>query len=263
MIIDFHTHIWPVAVARKALGGNVPDMPLFGDGTIRGLTMAQDEAGIARSVCLAVANTPAQLTAANGFVGSLDRQRFIPFGSVHPRASPDENLRHLDDNRVRGVKLHPIFQNYRLDDPALLDTLAALEDRYCVIVHVGDGGGGDGSTCTPAMLASIARTFPDLPLVACHFGGYHRLDEAEDALRGVAVMIDTSWPPSLAELEPGRVREAIRRHGVERVLFASDWPTASPVDEIAAVRALGFHDDETELILGGNARTLLGIDDPQ
>ncbi len=262
MVIDFHNHVWPDAVAPKALGGNIPGMALYGDGTVAGLAQAQDAAGIDRSVCLAVANTPGQLTAANKFVGSLDRARFIPFGSIHPRVSPDENLRHLRENNMMGVKLHSVFQGYRLDDPDLFATLAALEGEFCVIAHVGDGGGGDGSTCTPAMVASIARTFPRLALVACHFGGYHRLVEADAALAGVAIMVDTSWPPSLAVLDRTIVRETIRRHGVERVLFASDWPTASPAAEVTAVRALGLRDDEVDLVLGGNAMRVLGIEPP-
>jgi hypothetical protein len=261
VIVDFHSHVWPDAVARKALGGNVPDMPLFGDGTVAGLAAAQDEAHIDRSVCLAVANTPDQLAAANQFIGSLDRNRFVPFGSVHPRATPEENLHHLRSNRVAGVKLHPVFQGYRLDDPGLYDTLEALQGEFCVIAHVGDGGGADGTSCTPAMLADIARAFPQLALVACHFGGYHRLEEADEALAGLSLLVDTAWPPSLAELHPAVVRDRIRHHGVERVLFASDWPTASPATEVTAIRRLGLHPDEETLVLGGNACALLGLDD--
>lgn len=234
-------------------------MVLFGDGTVAGLAAAQDEAGIGRSVCLTVANTPTQLTSVNKFAGSLDRSRFIPFGSIHPLVSPEENVRHLRENHLSGVKLHPIFQGFRLDDPALFETLAALEGEFCVITHVGDGGGGDGTTCTPLMVAAIAANFPRLELIACHFGGFHHLVEAKEALANVSVMIDTSWPPSLSTLDPKTVRETVRRHGVERVLFASDWPTAAPAAEIAAIRSLGLDDDETAMILGGNAQALLGI----
>jgi predicted TIM-barrel fold metal-dependent hydrolase len=261
MIIDFHNHVWPDDIAPRALGGNIPGMALFGDGTVAGLSAVQDEAGIDRSICLAVANTPAQLTSANRFAGSLDRSRFIPFGTIHPLATPEENVRHLRENKLPGVKLHAVFQGYRLDDPALYETLAALEGEFCVIAHVGDGGGGDGTTCTPQMVAAIARNFPRLDLVACHFGGYHRLEDAKEALTDISIMIDTSWPPSVATLDAKVVRETVRRHGVERVLFASDWPTASPKAEIAAIRSLGLDDDETAMILGGNAQALLAITD--
>jgi predicted TIM-barrel fold metal-dependent hydrolase len=261
MIVDFHNHVWPDHIASRALGGNIPGMKLFGDGTVAGLAAVQDEAGIDRSVCLNIANTPAQLASANRFAGSLDRSRFIPFGSIHPLVTPEENLATLRENNVAGVKLHPVFQGFRLDDPALYETLSALEGEYCVITHVGGGGGGDGSACTPEMVAAIATTFPKLDLVACHFGGYHFLDEANVALKDVPIIIDTSWPPSIATLDPSLVRETIRRHGVQRVVFASDWPTANPAAEITAIRALGLREDELAMILGGNAQALLGLQD--
>jgi uncharacterized protein len=259
LIIDGHNHVWPDAVARKALAGNVPGMHLFGDGTVAGLRVAQEEAGVDRSVCLAVANVPAQVESANRFVGSLDRSRCIPFGTIHPGLAPEENLASLRAHGVQGVKLHAVFQGYRLDDPALYDTLALLEGAYPVIVHVGEGAGSDGSMCTPAMLRAIADAFPRLDVIACHFGGYHQLAEAESAVVGSRVYLDTSWPPSLATVDPDVVRDLIHRHGADRIVFSSDWPTASPAAELAAVRALGLPDDETDAILGGNLAGLLGL----
>lgn len=258
MIIDAHNHVWPDALAPKALSGNVGDMDLFGDGTVAGLAAAQTAAGIDYSVCLAVANTPDRVEAANRFIGSLDRSRFIPFGTVHPMLAPDENLASLRAHRVRGVKLHPVFQRYRLDDTQLYEVLAALEGVYPVIVHVGAGGGSDGSPCTPAMLRKIVLTFPKLTVIACHFGGYQRLDEAAHEILGLPVYLDTAWPPTLAGVHAESVRDFIRGHGVDRVVFSSDWPTASPAAEIRAIRALGLDDDDVDEILGGNIARILG-----
>ncbi len=257
-IIDAHNHVWPDKVAEKALGGNIPDMEVYGDGKVSGLLTVKQEAGIDLSVCLAVANTPAQVESANRFIGGLDRDHFIPFGTIHPELSPEENLAHLRANKVEGVKLHPVFQKFRLDDPKLFDVLGALAGEFPTIIHVGAGGGGDGSTCTPAMLRDIVLAFPELDVIACHFGGYHMLDDAEQSVIGLPVVLDTAWPPSLAALDPATVRDLIRRHGVERVVFSSDWPTASPAAEVEAIRALGLDDDETAAVLGGNMARLLG-----
>jgi predicted TIM-barrel fold metal-dependent hydrolase len=259
MIIDLHAHVWPDHIARRALRGNIPDMSLVGDGTVTGLLAAAGAAAVDRTVCLAVANTPQQVEPANAFVGGCDRQHLIPFGTVHPSLSPEENLASLERHQVAGVKLHPIFQGYRLDDPALFDVLSALSGRLPVIVHVGAGAGSDGAACTPQMLARIVRTFPSLDVIACHLGGYHMFEAAE-AVRGLNIYLDTSWPPSLDEIDPEAVRTVIRRHGPERVLFASDWPTADPTREIAAVRRLGLRGETTAAILGGNAARLLGFD---
>lgn len=259
MIVDAHTHVWPEHLASRALGANIPGMQYFGDGTVSGLVAAQLEAGIDYSLCLGVANNPHQLGAVNSFIGSLDRDRFIPFGSIHPSVSIAENLSSLRSTGIRGVKLHPVFQGYRLDDRGLYDLLGALEGEFCVVVHVGDGPGSDGTECSPQMVREIATTFPKLELLACHLGGYHRLEEAMQHIIGLPIMIDTSWPPSLAVLEPSVVRNIIRRHGAERVVFASDWPAASPLLELRALDALELTQDELAGILGGNLAALLGL----
>lgn len=259
MIIDMHTHVWPDAVAKRALGNNVPEMPLRGDGTVAGLAAAQDEAGVDLSVCLAIANTPDRLEKTNAYAASLDRRRFIPFGTVHPGRTVAENLHSLRESGVTGVKLHPSFQSFRLDDPDLLTILKELAGEFPVIAHVGAGGGADGAGATPAMVRGIVRAVPDLTLIACHFGGYHFLRDAMDILIGENVYFDTSWPPSVATVDQDALREIIARHGADKVVFASDWPTASPADELRALRALDLPADELSLITGRNAARILGL----
>ena len=253
-----HNHVWPDKIAARALEGSIPEMPLQGDGTVAGLYAAQDAAGIDYSVCLAVAPEPEHLERANTFVGQLDRTRLIPFGTVHPRRSVAENLASLSASHVSGVKLHPTFQKYRLDDSGLFDILEALAGSYPVIVHVG-GGGGDGSESTPEMVRDIVRALPTLTLIACHFGGYHHMDNAMRTLIGEPVYFDTSWPPSVGTLDPSVLRRIVDELGSDRILFASDWPTASPAKEISSLRSLGLPEDDLQLILGGNAQRILTL----
>lgn len=258
-IIDGHTHVYPDRVAKKAISGSPADLKRFGDGTVGSLTEVMAASGVDRSVCLGVANTPDRVDNANRFAGSLDPARFIGFGSVHPGLSPEENVASLRAHGLRGAKVHPMFQDLRLDDPRLLATLDAMSGEFAVIIHVGAAGTDPGERCSPAMLAELVRLFPRLDVVACHFGGYRRFDEALETVIGLPVHLDTSWPPSLATLDPARVRAAIEKHGADRVVFASDWPMADPAAEIRAIRDLGLSDTDTEAVLGGNLARLLGL----
>jgi hypothetical protein len=261
MVIDGHCHVWPDAVAERALAGSVSDLRRFGDGKVSTLQSVMEAAGIDRAVCLGVANTPDRVEAANRFAGSLDRSRFIGFGSIHPGLSADENVASLRAHGLCGAKVHPFFQQYSLDDPKLWEIFAAMEGEFTVIAHVGAAGSDAGLRCTPAMLAEIARAFPRLALIACHFGGYRVLDQAENDVVGLpGVYLDTSWPPGLGTLDRKRIRRLVERHGPERVVFASDWPMADPATDIAAVEALGFDTDTTRGILGENLRRILRID---
>lgn len=266
MIIDGHVHVWPDKIAKLALGSPSDGLQRFGDGTTASAIETFRRAGVDKGVCLAVADTPERLESANRFVGALDAEHFIGFGSVHPGRSPEENVAILRENGLKGVKIHPLFQGIALDDPRYWDLYAALEGEFVAVFHVGPEFPGDpkGNLATPRMIREIAKAFPKFDVVAAHLGGYNVFDEALAEVNGLeSVYLDTSWPPSVARLDPERVREAILRHGPERVVFATDWPMADPAAEIAAIRALGLSDTDTDLILGGNFARLLGLDTPK
>jgi predicted TIM-barrel fold metal-dependent hydrolase len=255
-VIDVHAHAWPDSIAARALEGSIPGLRRFGDGRVASLLKSMDASGVDRAVCLAVANTPDRVDAANRFVASLDRSRFVGLGSVHAGLSPEDNVGSLERHVLPGAKIHAVFQNYRLDSPSLLATLEAMEGRFIALIHVGVGIGNAGERCTPEMVRRIVERFPRLDVVACHFGGYHVLDEAEESVIGLPVYVDTSWPPSMSELNPARVQAIIERHGADRVLFGSDWPMASPAKEIEVLRKLELPNEELGAILGGNAARL-------
>lgn len=261
MIIDGHIHVWPDKIAQRALGAPTDGLRRYGDGTVASARATLEAAGVDRGICLAVADTPERLEAANAFVGGLPDDRFIGFGSVHPGRTPEENVASLRANGLKGVKVHPLFQGFALDDRRLWDVFDALGDEFVAVFHVGpEYPGGDNTRATPRMIGEIARAFPRLKVVAAHFGGYHVHEEALEHVIGLDVHLDTSWPPSVAAIDPGRVRETIARHGADKVVFATDWPMADPAAEIAAIRALGLPDEETDAILGGNFARLLGLD---
>jgi predicted TIM-barrel fold metal-dependent hydrolase len=257
MVIDGHFHVWPDAIASRALGQPSAELVRFGDGTVAGATATLEAAGIDRAVCLCVANVAKHVEATNRFAGDLP-ERFIGFGTIHPDLPVERNLASLRENGLRGVKVHPLFQGFALDDPGLWEILEALQGEFPIIVHVGHGGEG-AERCTPAMLRGLAERFPRLDVIACHFGGYKLLEEAEEQVIGLPVYVDTSWPPGLGSIDPDRVRRLIESHGPERVIFASDWPMADPAADLEAVRGLGLAAAEEEAVLGGNLERMLGL----
>ena len=261
MIVDAHCHVWPDHIAPRVLAGRPADLDPVHDGTIGGLRRTMDAAGVDHAMCLGVANVARTVERTNEFIGSLDRSRFTPFGTVHPDLPVAANLKSLRDHAIRGVKLHPMFQNLSLADPRVVDLLRALAgEGITVITHVGPGkAGADDERAAPAFLRAALDQIPDLRLIACHFGGYHRLDEAEEFLVGSRAVLETSWPPRLGDLDAERVRRIIARHGADRVVFGSDWPMADPGAEIAAVRSLGLDPGAEQAVLGGNLARLLGL----
>jgi len=261
MIVDSHCHLWPDHIAPQVLSGKIAGLDPMGDGTLSGLTAKLDEAGIDYGCCLGVATVPKNLEKTNEFIATVDRSRFVPFGTIHPDRTLQDNMRSVLDNGIVGVKLHPNFQGISLADPRVIEICRALADAgIIVITHAGEGS-DDAATDrgSPDKVLAMAEAIPDLTLVACHYGAYHQLDLAEDIVVGSRVILETSWPPTMAILEPERIRALIERHGADRVVFGSDWPMADPVAEIAGVRALGLSAEDEAKILGGNMARLLGI----
>jgi uncharacterized protein len=261
MIIDAHCHIWPDHIAARVLAGRPAGLDPVHDGTVSGLQRTMDAAGIDRAACLGVASTARTVQRTNEFIGALDRLRFVPFGTVHPDLPDEVNLRSLRDNGITGVKLHPLFQDLSLSDPRVIGLLGALADaRIIVITHVGAGGNPTANERgSPQSLRAVLDQVPGLRVIACHFGGYHQLDEAEKFLLGSRAVLETSWPPRLAGLDPKRVSRMIARHGADRVVFGSDWPMTDPAAAVDAIRALGLPPTAEKAVLGGTLAALLGL----
>ena len=83
-------------------------------------------------------------------------------------------------------------------------------------------GDENQDSSSPERLAGILDKFTKLVVIAAHFGGYQMWDESMKYLVGRNVYMDTS--SSLAFLEPSEATEMIRKHGVDKFLFGTDFP---------------------------------------
>ena len=104
------------------------------------------------------------------------------------------------------MKLHPLFQDLSLADPRVIEILQAVlaDAGITVITHAGRVATAEANDRgSPAALRARSTRCPTLRLIACHFGGYHRLDEAEELVVGSRAYLETSWPPRLGGPRPG------------------------------------------------------------
>ena len=139
MRIDFHTHCFPDALAVKAVsrlshvsGGLLPHT----DGTVAGLRRSMVEGGVNASVVLHIATNPTQQKKVNDFAASIHNGVDIfSFGSVHPDA-PDalEELERIKALGLPGVKLHPDYQGFAVDDERMKPIYRKISDLGLVTV---------------------------------------------------------------------------------------------------------------------------------
>lgn len=264
MLIDFHTHCFPDGLAVKAVsrlshasGGLTP----YTDGTVAGLRRSMVEEGVNASVVLHIATNPTQQKKVNDFAASIHNGVDIfSFGSVHPDA-PDamEELERIKALGLPGVKLHPDYQGFAVDDPKMKPLYRKISDLGLVTVfHAGvDYGFTPPYGCMPHRLARALDWF-SAPVVAAHWGGIQCGEEVLRHLCGRDVYFDTSFgygmmPRCYAE-------QILERHGADRMLFGTDSPWHVATMEWRLLDNLGLGDADREKIACGNAKRLLGLE---
>ena len=239
MFTDTHCHLFHPKIAGKALTqleGHYGLKPV-GTGLLGDLLARADCAGIARVVVHTAATDPAQVIPANNWALELMRQspRVTAFGTLHPDyADPEKELDRLERAGVVGLKFHPDFQGFFLDDPKFYALMERIANRFMLMIHVGDVLPPEQNPSCPIKLARLRREFPGPVMIAAHLGGYQHWSFAVEHLAGLDVYMDTS--SSLRFVPDGTLRALISRHPSERLLFGSDYPLFDPADEITLIK---------------------------
>ena len=261
-IIDFHVHIYPESVAGKVAAAiGLPEEANHPERVIAsGILAAQKAAGISLSVNLPVATKAEHVAGTNAFAKTVP-EGIISFAALHPDTpNKREVLRQIKADGFKGVKFHPEFQFFTLDDPRMTEAWEEMSDLGLIAVF---HAGGDRSfeppfKTTPADFRDFAKRYPKLTVVAAHMGGYQMWYQTETDLAGQAdLYLDTSW--LLFHCDPKQAVRMIRKHGADKVLFATDSPWREPIDDVKAFLALPLTDEERELVLHKNAERLLGL----
>lgn len=262
MRYDVHTHAFHPKIAHKVLEqlsdhyGITP----VGDGTVEDLAKRTADAGLDRFVVHTAATAPDQVIPANNWAIDL-AGRFeaaVPFGSVHPGfADWEAQMDRLEAHGIRGIKLHPEFQQFWLDDPALGPIFEAARGRFTLMVHVGDRPRPQDNPSCPYKLKRVLDDFPGLTVIAAHMGGYLHWKYALDGLIGSDAYIDTS--STLPYIDDATLAEIIRRHPRERILFGSDYPLFDPGTEAERIKTrLGFSEAEVDELMTNSHRLFGG-----
>lgn len=268
MIIDVHTHIYPDTLAVRALAslkaacGEDPHT----DGTLKGLLRSMDESGVTLSVVAPIATKPSQVKTINDFSLSLrESDRIIPFGTVHPLFEGWRGeLRRLSDAGLRGIKMHPDYQGFFVDDPIFVEIVNECSRLGLrVIIHGGLDVAFPGEHhCTPERVVRILPEIDSATLCLAHFGGFGYLQDVLDMLCGRDIYFDTSLSCFLAAGEEGAraCAEIIKTHRPDRLLLGSDSPWDTQRGAADYIRSLGLDDELFDRIMSKNAAEYLSFD---
>lgn len=280
MIIDFHTHSFPDKIAGRVaevLSHNA-HIKYYITPDLTGLRSSMEDAGVSYSVNLPVVSRVDQTTPINDqMIRSLEEARtigIIHFGGIHPDFEQfASEIRRLSREGIKGIKLHPAYQQVDLNDIRYKRIIGkANEEGMTVSVHAGeDIGLPEHNYASAEMILDVLSDVQPERLVLAHFGGWQGWDQFERYLAGAPVFIDTAF--SLGKIIPRKGEESLlihdtnlsseefvrlsRKHGVGKVLFATDSPWASQKEYVSLVENVSLTEEEKRQIFSENAKKLL------
>ena len=260
MIVDVHVHVFPEKIADKASSGIAKfyDMPVRYDGRLETVLKLSDEAGVDKLILNSAATSPTQVESINDFISgcvSLAPERLYGLMTLHPDyENIDAEVDRCVAMGLRGVKLHPDFQEFNIDDPKAFGIYEAIQGRLPLLVHTGDFR---YEWSKPSRMARVMELFPKLEVIGAHFGGWLEWEAALEAFTGKRVWVDTS--SSMYAMTDEQIKHMIKAYGIDRVMFGTDFPMWGPEPELKRLRGLGLTSSELDMILYKNAENLFKL----
>jgi len=262
-VIDAHCHIYPEAIAQRAVAGTDGFYSLHSvyKGTVNDLLEKGTLAGVDRFVVQSVATAPKQVKSINEFIASevnAHPEKLTGLGTLHPESVDIKgDIEHLKELGLKGVKLHPDIQKFKIDDYRCLKIYELCEKMNLpILMHTGDSR---YDYSNPNRMLPILEIYTNLTVIGAHLGGWSVWDDAAEKLaHHDNFYVDTC--SCFPFMEKEKALQIIRHYGADRVLFGTDYPMWNFEKEIETVLSLGLDESEIMSILNINAKKLFCLE---
>lgn len=170
----------------------------------------------------------------------------------------------VKDYGLRGLKIHPQNLNLDADSLELVPVLRkAAELKVPVIIHSNPCRVGFHENSAPDKINKMIQIFPDVNIITAHMGGM----KWQDAITGCSYVDISAVLPEFCNLYGiEQTNRILRRFGVDRLLFATDYPDVwftKPEDVYETycnlLNQMDFTVEEAEQIAYKNIAKLLGL----
>jgi predicted TIM-barrel fold metal-dependent hydrolase len=191
------------------------------------------------------------------------RGLLVPFGTINPRMPDweDDLRRCQEEHKMPGVRLHPNYQDYKLDEPAFAKLLDVTRERGLIVQLVVTME--DERTQHPLMRAPHVDVTPLLALLASRSNLRMVLLNWS---RGVSSALLAKLSAAgqvyfdIAMLEGvGGVANLLKQVPADRVVFGSHAPFFYLESAVLKLKESALSEPQATCIRAGNARRLLGL----
>lgn len=194
---------------------------------------------------------------------------FVGFGSVDPLKGDRavEEVDRIAELGLKGVKLHPSLQAFAPNEERHWPLYEKCQELGLIaLFHTGTSGIGAGQPggqgiridfARPIWLDAPAAAFPDLQIVAAHFGYPWHLELLAMALHKTNISIDISG--SAPRYMPTEVIRDMKGRLQDQFVFGSDYPFIQPQRCLDELKTLEIPEPVLQKVLVDNGKRLLGI----
>lgn len=271
-IIDTHAHIFPTKIAAAAARATAvfyetaqtPTRPslehmIAHGGTSEELLACAREAGISKLLVFSCATKAEQVDSIINFIvrECEAHPEFIGAGTMHIDYPNFEGAcNRMLSLGIRGIKLHPDIQQFRVDDERLLPLYEIMQAKGMYLIsHTGDNR---YQFSNPDKLLRLAKMFPKMNFICAHFAGWSEWDTARNIMRRENIYMDTG--STIGFSSPETAKKAFSAFDHTHIFFGSDYPMWDPKTELESILRLGLPDEVLEGVLHKNFERFLGRD---
>jgi len=173
-------------------------------------------------------------------------EKLICFADVDIRKDVSQTIRELErvlcKKEFAGIKLHPTNAGYPIDG-AYYDHIFryASEQGILVEIHSYPRAHLADDVCSPVRIRHVLARYPGLKASIAHLGGFQY-----EELYGLKTYVNLSsvLPDLVRKLDTKAANRVLRAIGVERLVFATDYPASR------SLRPAEIYDAYCELLAG-------------
>lgn len=241
------------------------------DGTVNALKEFLDNCGINKAVCFApfesYFNSNGESPSRWMYEQIKNDDRLMAFGTIDfTKDNLKEQVEEIYQMGLSGIKMHPAFQKFKVDEERACQVYEVAEKRGLPIsFHTGIHWHRISSYNT-LLYDEVAYKFPELKICMEHVGGYSFFNEAVAVMCNNPGRIYAGLTSVLHHnthkywyLGKEKIKDLIWLTDIKQCIFGLDFPYTKPNQIIEAMQQLrecikesSLGDDEIEKVFGGN-----------